>query len=87
MTVTGHGIEMLDLAGIATVRVRESTSQLYDFSSRFGSDGLEDLWLVENGGVARVNWNLRGHERTGGTGWARIIHAWHVDALMWRYCR
>ena len=58
-TATGHGVDVLDPAGIPIVRVQTNFSVI---NLAWAGEGLEDLWLVGVGGVARVKWNLPGHE-------------------------
>ena len=58
-TATGHGVDVLDPAGIPIVRVQTNFTVV---NLAWAGKGLEDLWLVGVGGVARVKWNLPGHE-------------------------
>ena len=58
VTATGHGVDVLDPAGVPIVRVQTNFSVV---NLAWAGEGLEDLWLVGVGGVARVKWGLKGH--------------------------
>ena len=59
VTATGHGVDVLDPAGVPIVRVQTNFTVV---NLAWAGEGLEDLWLVGVGGVARVRWSLPGHE-------------------------
>ena len=59
VTATGHGVDVLDEAGVPLVRVQTNFSVV---NVAWAGDGWRDLWLVGIGGVARVRWGLPGVE-------------------------
>lgn len=59
VTATGHGVDVLDPAGIPLVRVQTNFTVV---NIAWAGEGWQDLWMVGIGGVARVKWNLPGIE-------------------------
>ncbi len=59
VTATGHGVDVLDEAGVPIVRVQTNFAVI---NIAWAGEGLRDLWMVGIGGVARVRWNLPGNE-------------------------
>lgn len=59
VTATGHGVDVLDPLGVPIVRVQTNFTVI---NIAWAGEGFADLWMVGVGGVARVKWNLPGHE-------------------------
>lgn len=54
---SGHGVDVLDQSGIPLVRIQTNfTAANMDFAS----PSYNELWIVGEGAIARVRWNLTG---------------------------
>ena len=59
VTATGAGIDVIDSVGTLLVRVQTNyTVQNFAWT---GAD-LKTLWLMGQGGISRVEWDLQGQE-------------------------
>lgn len=61
LTGAGPGIDVLDPYGVLILRVQ--TNFVVQNFAWVGPD-LTELWLMGNGGLARVRWNLAGQVLT-----------------------
>ena len=59
VTCTGPGVDVLDPYGVLILRVQ--TSFVVQNIVWVGAD-LTEAWLVGQGGIARVRWNLKGQD-------------------------
>lgn len=54
---SGHGVDVLDQSGVPLVRIQTNfTATNVDFAS----PSYNELWIVGEGAIARVRWNLTG---------------------------
>lgn len=61
VTATGSGVDVLDDFGQLILRVQTNyTVQNFAWTGQ----NLTDLWMVGEGGVSRVRWNIQGQELT-----------------------
>lgn len=59
LTATGSGVDVLDPLGTLLVRIQTNyTVQNFAWT---GAD-LRTLWLMGEGGISKVEWNLQGQE-------------------------
>lgn len=61
MTATGNGVDVLDDIGQLIMRIQ--TNYTVQNFAWVGED-LRQLWIMGNGGVSRVNWNVQGQQPT-----------------------
>ena len=59
VTATGPGVDVLDPYGVLIVRIQ--TDFVVQNIAWVGAD-LTEMWLVGQGGLARVRWNLKGQD-------------------------
>ncbi|TKA70393.1 hypothetical protein B0A55_05614 [Friedmanniomyces simplex] len=64
VTATGPGVDVLDEFGVLIVRIQ--TSFIVQNFAWTGTN-LTEMWLVGQGGIARVRWNLKGQDLTNPT--------------------
>jgi len=57
MVAAGHGVDVIDSVGTLLVRIQ--TSHVVA-NMQWVGDTLQTLWLVGNGGMSKVIWNLQG---------------------------
>lgn len=54
---TGHGVDVLDPDGTPVLRIHTSFLAV---NMAFAGPDMDELWIVGQGGVARVQWVLQG---------------------------
>jgi sugar lactone lactonase YvrE len=56
---TGSGVDILDPLGVLIARVQTNYT-VQNFA--WVGEGLDEFWMVGQGGVSRVRWNLKGQD-------------------------
>lgn len=64
VTATGMGVDVLDEYGVLIVRI-QTDFVVQNFA--WAGSKLTDLWMVGQGGIAKVTWNLKGQDLTSPT--------------------
>jgi sugar lactone lactonase YvrE len=59
LAATGNGVDVLDPVGVLIARVQTNYT-VVNFA--WAGEGLDEFWMVGQGGVSRVRWNLRGQD-------------------------
>lgn len=59
VTGTGYGVDVLDEYGVLILRVQTSFPSV---NFAWAGKNLMELWIVGQGGVAKVDWNLKGQD-------------------------
>lgn len=62
LAATGTGVDVLDPVGVLVARVQTNYT-VVNFA--WAGEELDELWLVGQGGVSRVRWNLKGQDLVG----------------------
>ena len=57
VTATGHGVDVLDQNGTPLLRIQTNFTAV---NIAFAGANMDELWIVGQGGVARVKWSLQG---------------------------
>ena len=57
VTATGHGVDVLDESGTPLLRIQTNFTAV---NIAFAGVKMNELWIVGQGGVARVKWDLQG---------------------------
>jgi sugar lactone lactonase YvrE len=65
ITASGHGVDVLTPSGRPIVRIQ---TNFLAVNCEFAGPNRDELWIVGHGGVARVNWKLRGQKDRSGSG-------------------
>jgi sugar lactone lactonase YvrE len=61
LAATGNGVDILDPVGVLIARVQANYT-VVNFA--WVGEGLDEFWMVGQGGVSRVRWNLKGQDLT-----------------------
>jgi len=62
LAATGLGVDVLDPVGVLIARVQTGFSAV---NFAWVGEGLDEVWIVGGGGVARVRWGLKGQDLAG----------------------
>lgn len=57
LVANGHGVDVLDQSGVPLVRIQ---TDFVAANMDFASKNYNELWIVGEGAIARVRWNLKG---------------------------